>query len=148
LPLGIRVARWFIFKPKIPIWVKFWRVLQWKMLVFFCHLVYFALIRSVLLPFGLHYFHLVYLTFIWYISWSFGILFPFRCVAPRKIWQPCSASQKQLEKLKIQPVDPVSTCWCYSAVSRPSNFQCNGHVAVLSAKWNKRIHAFTCSSME
>jgi hypothetical protein len=30
-----RVARWFIFKPKIPILGKFWRALDWKMLIYF-----------------------------------------------------------------------------------------------------------------
>jgi hypothetical protein len=30
-----KVARWFVFKPKIPILGKFWRVLQWKILVYF-----------------------------------------------------------------------------------------------------------------
>jgi hypothetical protein len=57
-----RVARWHIFKPKIPIYIgKIWRVLQWKMLVYFTaissislrlcsifygHLVYFRVIFS------------------------------------------------------------------------------------------------------
>jgi hypothetical protein len=42
----IRVARWFVFKPKIPIWVKFrgpWRGKCCHILrpfgIFFCHLV-------------------------------------------------------------------------------------------------------------
>jgi hypothetical protein len=30
-----RVARWFVFKPKIPNLGKFWRALEWKMLVYF-----------------------------------------------------------------------------------------------------------------
>jgi hypothetical protein len=35
-----RVARWFIFRPKIPILGKFWRALEWKMLIhmFYAHL--------------------------------------------------------------------------------------------------------------
>jgi hypothetical protein len=45
-----RVARWYIFKPEIPIWGKFWRVLRWKMLV------NLWAICSILLPFGIHIF--------------------------------------------------------------------------------------------
>jgi hypothetical protein len=42
-----RVARWFNFKPKIPIWVHiFWRALEWKILV------HFMAILSILWPFG------------------------------------------------------------------------------------------------
>jgi hypothetical protein len=29
-----RVARWYIFKPKITIWVNFWRALEWKSLAY------------------------------------------------------------------------------------------------------------------
>jgi hypothetical protein len=30
-----KVARWFVYKPKIPIWEKNFRALDWKMLVLF-----------------------------------------------------------------------------------------------------------------
>jgi hypothetical protein len=30
-----KVARWFVFQPKIPIWEKKFRALEWKMLVYF-----------------------------------------------------------------------------------------------------------------
>jgi hypothetical protein len=30
-----RVARWYLFKPKIPIWVKIGRALEWKMFAYF-----------------------------------------------------------------------------------------------------------------
>jgi hypothetical protein len=70
---------------------KFWRVFQWKMLV------YFMAIWSNLRPFGTFYDgHLVYFTAIWYIFWPFGIvygywyIFPFWYFTPIKIWQPCS----------------------------------------------------------
>jgi hypothetical protein len=46
-----------IFKPKIPIWVYFWRVLQWKHEILYGELLYF--------------------TAIWYICWLFGIFSPF-----------------------------------------------------------------------
>jgi hypothetical protein len=57
-----RVARWYIFLPKIPIWVtlgemngKCWYIL-W--------------------PFGIFYGKLIYKMAFWYILWLFGILFP------------------------------------------------------------------------
>jgi hypothetical protein len=49
--VGSTVARWFVFKPKFPIW----RVLQWKILVYFTAVEYFVVI--------------------WYISPCFGILY-------------------------------------------------------------------------
>jgi hypothetical protein len=64
-----KVARWYIFKPKIPIWVNFggpcsgrWWPMYW--------------------PFGKVCDHLVYFMAIWYIFHSFGILHQ------EKIWQP------------------------------------------------------------
>jgi hypothetical protein len=61
-----RVARWFVFKPKIPIWVNFgepWNGKRWHILwsfgIFYGH-------------FGIFYGHL-YLV-IWYIFPRFGIL--------------------------------------------------------------------------
>jgi hypothetical protein len=50
-----RVARWYIFRPKIAIWVKVWRALQWKMLV------YFMDIWSILRPFDIFCDHLIYI---------------------------------------------------------------------------------------
>jgi hypothetical protein len=44
----VRVARWFIFKPKIPIWVNFGRALDWKN-------------GYTLWPFGIFYGHLGFL---------------------------------------------------------------------------------------
>jgi hypothetical protein len=65
-----------IFTPKIPIWVNFWKVLQWKMLV------YYMDIRSILRLFGIVLSQLVYfMAILVYFS-------PFWCVALRKIWQP------------------------------------------------------------
>jgi hypothetical protein len=29
-----RVARWYIFKPKIPVWENFGELLEWKMLLY------------------------------------------------------------------------------------------------------------------
>jgi hypothetical protein len=61
---------------KIPILCKFWRVLQWKMLInCMTNLFIFKVI--------------------WYFEWPFGIflvilyIFPFWHIALMKIWQPC-----------------------------------------------------------
>jgi hypothetical protein len=51
-----RVARWFIFKPKIPIWVNFGGP---------------YIDGKILWPFGIFYGHLGYLIILWYISCSF-----------------------------------------------------------------------------
>jgi hypothetical protein len=52
--LGIRVARWFVFKQKIQIWVNFVGALEWKALVWF------------LWSFGIFYGHLLYFMAIWF----------------------------------------------------------------------------------
>jgi hypothetical protein len=83
-----RVARWFVFKPKIQNLGKFWRVLQWKMIV------YFMDTRSILRSLVVFYGHLVYIGS-W---WLFGIFFPFWYFVPRKIWQPCKRRQNAAEK--------------------------------------------------
>jgi hypothetical protein len=41
---------------------------------------------------GTFYGRLEYITAIWYISWQFGIIFPFWYVVQRKIWQPWKKS--------------------------------------------------------
>jgi hypothetical protein len=63
-----RVARWFAFKPKIPIWVNFGGSLNWKMLK------YFMAIWNILQTFEIIYDHLVQFVFIWYIFSGFGIM--------------------------------------------------------------------------
>jgi hypothetical protein len=54
---------------------KFWRALEWKMLVYIC------------------YDHLEYFTAFWFILWPFGIdcchlAYCFGMLGSRKIWQP------------------------------------------------------------
>jgi hypothetical protein len=56
------------FKTKNPNLGKFWRVLLWKILV------YFMTIWSILLPLKIFYGHLVYFVVIWYIFPRFVIL--------------------------------------------------------------------------
>jgi hypothetical protein len=49
---------------------KFWRALDWKVLV------YFMTIWNILRAFGIFHDHSVHLMFIWYIFSSFGIMYP------------------------------------------------------------------------
>jgi hypothetical protein len=49
-----RVARWYIFKPKIPIWVNLGGPRNGKL-------------WDILFPFAMYWGHLVYLRAIWYI---------------------------------------------------------------------------------
>jgi hypothetical protein len=65
------------FQTKNPNLGKFWRAVDWKMLI------YFMAILNILQTFGIFYDHLVHFVFIWYI-------FPIWCIVSRKIWQPCS----------------------------------------------------------
>jgi hypothetical protein len=57
------------FQTKNPNLGKFWRALDWKMLV------YFMAIWNILQKFGIFYDHLVYFVVIWYIFPRFGILY-------------------------------------------------------------------------
>jgi hypothetical protein len=63
------------FQTKHPNLGKFWRVLLWKILV------YFMTIWSILRPLE------IFMAF-GYILLEFGIFFPFWNFGPRKIWQP------------------------------------------------------------
>jgi hypothetical protein len=66
--LPSRVARWFVFKPKIKIWVNFGGSCCGK------YLVYFMTIWSTLRPLEIFYGHFVYFVVIWYIFPRFDIL--------------------------------------------------------------------------
>jgi hypothetical protein len=70
-----RVARWFVFKPKFPIWVNFGGLAMENHGILYAHLVYCTAIGNILWPFGIICGNLVYFSPFWY----FG---------PRKIWQP------------------------------------------------------------
>jgi hypothetical protein len=77
----IRVARWHIFRPKIPIWVNFggpcngrcWYIL-WTFDLFYGYFVYYMDIRSILRLFCIFYVRLVYFVAIRYAFPHFGIL--------------------------------------------------------------------------
>jgi hypothetical protein len=79
-----RVARWFVIKPKIPIWVNFG--LAMKNIVFIVYYIYiyiyiyifvtiyFETIWSILWPLEIFYAHLEQFGVLWYIYPRFGIL--------------------------------------------------------------------------
>jgi hypothetical protein len=78
------------FKTKNPNLGKFWRVLQWKVLV------YFMAIWSILWLFGIGILWLFGIGILWPYGIDYGNLlhFPqFWYVLPRKIWQPCFKCQ-------------------------------------------------------
>jgi hypothetical protein len=89
-----RVARWYVFKPKIQIRVNFggpcirrcWYILG---------------------PLGPFYGLLVYFMDFWYILWLFCIFFPFLVFCAKKIWQPWVQvdvfSSLKRQRAKVQP---------------------------------------------
>jgi hypothetical protein len=82
-----RVARWFIFIPKIPIWVHvLWRALEWRMLV------YFMTSWNILGPFGIFYGSSVYV-----VCGHLAYFSRFGMFEPRKIWQPWNLSRRPVD---------------------------------------------------
>jgi hypothetical protein len=60
--IHFRVASWIVFKPKIPIWVKFGGAQIGK-----CWYIRYMAIWNILQTFGIFYDHLVQFVFSWYI---------------------------------------------------------------------------------
>jgi hypothetical protein len=58
---NVRIARWRIFKPKILICVKFWRVLQWKMHVYFVAILYILGIFCIFLGYFVYFRDILYI---------------------------------------------------------------------------------------
>jgi hypothetical protein len=58
---GSRFARWFVFKPKIPIWVNFGEPENGKCCYILWSLEYFMVIWNILLSFGILYGYLIML---------------------------------------------------------------------------------------
>jgi hypothetical protein len=88
--VGSRVARWFIFKPKIPLWV-IWRAFDLKMLyilwpfwIFYRHLVY------------IFYYHFVHFVFILYMFSGFGIMHLEKSGNPGRPWKPICCNCHQI----------------------------------------------------
>jgi hypothetical protein len=76
------------FQTQNPSLGKFWRVLHWKMLV------YFIVVLSILQPFCMFHGHFVYFTAILYISCSLIIFSPMWVSFTQTIWQPCRGERK------------------------------------------------------
>jgi hypothetical protein len=105
--LWSRVARWFVFKPEISIWVNFggpWNrkcgYILWPFGIFYGHLEYFMAIWYNLLPFGIVCGYLVYFS-------RFGAF------GPRKIWQPCSDPGIHFRRALSKVLSNLSN-WFYS----------------------------------
>jgi hypothetical protein len=94
--LASRVARWFLFEPKIPIWVN---------LGGYCN----GRCWYILWPFGQLSGHLAYLMAIWYMLHRFGTFYTFWYVVPRRIWQPCSPAEKMEPEILEIFFIPLST---------------------------------------
>jgi hypothetical protein len=71
---GCQMAHYLTKNPNLG---KFWRVLEWKIVV------HFMGIGNILRQFGIFYGHMVML-------WYFGIFSPLWYIVSRKIWQTCS----------------------------------------------------------
>jgi hypothetical protein len=65
-----------VFQTKIPNLGKFFRALDWKMLI------YFMAVCNILWTFGKFYEHLVHFVLIWYIFSSFGITYQEKSANP------------------------------------------------------------------
>jgi hypothetical protein len=81
------------FQTKKPNLGKFWRVLQWKILV------YFMTIWSILRPLEIFYGHLVYFVVVWYIFPSFGILYQEKSGNPELLQNAARRSQVFFERM-------------------------------------------------
>jgi hypothetical protein len=97
-----RVARWHIFRPNIPILGKFWRVLQWKMLV------YLIAIWSYLRPFGIFCGHLVCLHTYFMVIWN---IFPcFGTFYQEKSGNPGSSPWSSQFRVILNIANAITTC--------------------------------------
>jgi hypothetical protein len=69
-----------LFAYQKSLFFKFWKALEWKMLVYFMAIRFILLLGTyMVMP-------------VWYILLSFGVFSHFGIqIAPRKIWQPCIA---------------------------------------------------------
>jgi hypothetical protein len=107
-----RVARWHIFKPKIPILVNFGGYCNGS-----CWFDFMA-IWSTVGSFGIFYGHLVYFMSIWYILWSFGtfcgnlVNFPKKNLATLLQRAKCLRQSQACWRSRRRLADQVLTsCW-------------------------------------
>jgi hypothetical protein len=111
-----RVARSYIFKPKISIWVVFGRSCNRR-----CWYI--------LWPFGPFYGYWVYFSVIYYILWSFGIFLPV-LVVPKQIWQPWATTVNFRHKLFEK--NTISYCINILSASKDTPLQVVSRVAGLA----------------
>jgi hypothetical protein len=83
---GCRVARWYIFRPKIAILVNLGGSCNGRYFYIFVHLVYFDIVYGHVV--GIFCGNLVYFPPFWYI-------------VPRKIWQPWADGSFRLRVLEM-----------------------------------------------
>jgi hypothetical protein len=95
--LQTRLARWYIFRPKIEIWINLGGSCNRR-----CWYI--------LLTFGIFYGHLKYFMDIWYSLCEFGIWCWY--IVPRKIWQPCSRYDCRIihSRLIYEPTIKINVC--------------------------------------
>jgi hypothetical protein len=85
-----RAARWFVFKPKLQILGKFWRVLQWKVLVYFMDT--WSILRSFVIFYG----HLVHLA-----RGNLVYFFPVLVFCTKKSGNPGSRRKRTKKSMNI-----------------------------------------------
>jgi hypothetical protein len=134
-----RVARWFVFRPKIPIRENFWGpYIDWK------RLTHFMSIWNSLQTFGIFYDHSAHFVFIWYIFSSLGSMHRdksgnpeleastaatvFFCFSLRNfLFDLCSEAKRQKRLLRRKLCVLVKRCffslklmlWCCSCSRNP-----------------------------
>jgi hypothetical protein len=100
------------FQTKNPNWGKFWRVMDWKMLI------YFMTIWNSLRTFGIFYDHLVRFVLIWYILSGFGIMYQDKSGIPDDNYLCChnfvvvvNVVRKRLYSKVLDCVQRTPSCW-------------------------------------
>jgi hypothetical protein len=132
-----RVARWFVFKPKIPIWVNFWGPSNEKCLY-------------ILWSVGIFYGHLVKFMAVCYSLWSLCIFFPFWYVwtnknlatlvdAAKVFSQNESPRIPKWRLLKAGGLRPRSSVARDHRGGRPANAEVRGKHSIT---WYQKIHVF------
>jgi hypothetical protein len=92
--VGGRVARWFILKPKIPIWIILESPIL-KMLIYFCNLGYLMDVWDIWLPFGTFCVHLAPFS-------GFGIMYQEKSGNPgRWVWRWVCGRWVEGQKINI-----------------------------------------------
>jgi hypothetical protein len=76
---------------------KFWRALEWNMLI------YFLAVWNILQTFGILYDHLIRFVFIWYIFSAFGIMYRGKSGNPDCVLNGCSGRRRKQEIKWVSP---------------------------------------------